>query len=690
MKKGTKIKIAFVLFMSVSLLFTVMISRHEFNKISEQEFKDIWKLKSLEFKVAYDKQLSLALQMAKSPIIIAYMEEPNNEEIRDVAFKEFEAYKKSFMADTIFWVSDRNKEYYSDMKYSYTLDPNSPDSAWYRTTLMETDVYNYNVNHDIGIDKTLCWINVVVRNAVGTPIGICGTGIPLDDFIKTLYKNIDDNISMFLYNENMEITGAKDVSLLERKTLVKDVLPASVIDNTFSSQSKDFSKSVYSDKGVVYYFDGLQELDWITVFFKKYTFVEFLRNALKPFLIFITLNGIIWLYAFFKAVFLPLKQLEEAVKELNSEEANLRKRLRAGKGTVLDVFGKAIAGFNQFIENLQSAILNTKKSNLFLIESGGRTADCIMDVVSSIDNTYDNMEIVDNSISEQMTNVTGTVRSVNNIITGISELNRMVAIQSEGGNQAIVVVEALLKNIQDVYGAVSQLVSSFGKLEESAEHGVEVQKNVTLRINEIFAESQMLQEANRVISSIASQTNLLAMNAAIEAAHAGEAGEGFSVVADEIRKLSENASKQSRTIGIQLKTILDSMAGITELSEDLKAAFGIVSDGIKNTNVMVQEISTAMEDQAAGSNQMRSVIGAVMDATMKTKSTSDAMAMENASIQQEIAALQESAVSMKGNMDMMKENTIRVRAIASALSALSNENRRSIMEISKELNKFKV
>lgn len=685
MKKSTRIKIAFVVFMVASFTFIAMHASSEFHKAANEELKSIGELKKLEFKAGFDSEVAMALQLAKSPVVIKHFEDPSNEELKALAWEEFTTFKESFLGKNIFWVSVIEKDFYSDMEFSYHVDPNNPDDYWYNLTIFETATYNFNVNYNAILDKTMLWLNVPVRNERKAVVGMVGTGIPFSDFIDVMYSTLDEKTGLYFFNNLLELTGSNGEENLADKIPITEVLPE-LVGNELYVKETSFVNTLHG----AYMLLPFQEVGWVAVLRIPFTWGEFARGSLKGIIVFFLVNLLIWLYACIKALILPLRELESAVKELNAGEANLQKRLRAGRGAVLDLFGNSISGFNQFIENLQGAITNVKKSNMSLVESGGRTADCIMDVVSSVDDTYNYMEIVDINIGEQMTNVNGTVRSINNIIREISELNKMVSIQSEGGKQAAIVVEELLRNIQDVYSAVNQLVASFGQLEESAEHGASVQKNVTLRISEIFAESQMLQEANRVISSIASQTNLLAMNAAIEAAHAGEAGQGFSVVADEIRKLSENASKQSRTIGIQLTTILDSMAGITELSEDLRSAFDIVSDGIKNTNIMVQEISTAMEEQSAGSNQMRSVVEAVMEATMKTKTTSDAMASENATIQREIEALEESAISMKGNMDMMKENTIRVRAISTALSSLSNETRRSIMNISNELEKFRV
>lgn len=685
MKKSIKIKIAFVVFTLISITFISRFARYEFHKDSMELLEGVGEIKQLEFDAGFKSEVALALQLSKSSIVIQHFENPEDETIKAIAWEEFETYMNSFLGKSIFWLSVLEKDFYSDMAFSYHVNPNNPDDYWYNLTIYETDVYNFNINYNSILNKTMLWVNVPVRNNGGAVVGMVGTGIPIGDFTDIMFSTLDEDITMYFYNQQLEITGTRGNENLADKLLITSSLP--------ELEGKELIYDELSFLNTVrgtYAFLPFKEIGWTAVLYVPYTFTQFLRHAIKPFVVFMLVNFFIWLYAVIKAFVIPMRALETAVHNLSSGEADLAKRVPSGKRTILDLFDNLIAGFNQFIENLQVAVTSVKKSNMSLVEAGGRTADCIMDVVSSIDMAYNFMLTVDDNIVKQLSNVDGTVRSAKKVISGISELNKMISIQSEGGSQAAIVVEELLRSISDVYSAVSQLVSSFDQLEESAEHGVNVQKNVTLKIGEIYAESQMLQEANRVISSIASQTNLLAMNAAIEAAHAGEAGQGFSVVADEIRKLSENASKQSRTIGVQLKTILDSMAGITELSEDLKSAFNRVSDGIRNTNIMVQEISTAMEEQSASSNQMRSVIGEVMEATMKTQTTSDVMASENASIQREIEALQDSAVSMKGNMDMMKMGAIRVQSIGTALSSLSNETRKSIMNISRELDKFKV
>ena len=686
MRKTLLLAVAFVAFVLVAGVFIGWYAWRSFSKESNELLGAIGQIKRLEYDAGFKSEVALAMQLSRSPAVVRHFESPTDPDMRAAAWEEFASYRAAFQSNVVHWLSVAEKDYYVDMEFAQRVDPNNPADFWYNKTIYETDVYNFVVNYYDVIDKTLLWVNIPVRNQGGTVVGMVGTGIPIGDYIDTMFSTLAEDVQMYFYNSQLEITGSRNHDDLANKTLLTAVMPE------LEGESLSVAETTFlNTKDGAYMFLPFTDAGWMAVLHKPYGFVDLLVNSLRPLAVLLGCGFLVWLYASVQAVVLPLRDFNRAVRNLNSQEANLGGRIEAKKRTmVVDLFGRLIAGFNQFIGGLHTIVVHVKEANLSLVEAGGRTADCVVDVVSSIESANEAMEVVDGTIRRQLASVDSTAHEVGNMVANIGELNRMVALQSEGGSRAVSVVEQMLRSVEEVHGAVRQLVESFGQLEESAEHGASAQRNVTLKIGEIYTESQMLQEANRVISSIASQTNLLAMNAAIEAAHAGEAGQGFSVVADEIRKLSENASKQSRTIGVQLKTILGSMAGITELSEELRAAFDIVSSGIRNTNIMVQGISAAMEEQSAEAGQMRGAIGDMMAATMKTQEASDAMAAENAAIRREIEALQGSAVSMKGNMEMMRESSVRVRAIAKALSSLSNETRRSIVAISGELDRFKV
>ncbi|MBR1714414.1 MAG: hypothetical protein IJ717_05665 [Treponema sp.] len=135
----------------------------------------------------------------------------------------------------------------------------------------------------------------------------------------------------------------------------------------------------------------------------------------------------------------------------------------------------------------------------------------------------------------------------------------------------------------------AKIGSSFVVLEEKAQSGIEKQGAVNEQIYEIERESKALQEANSVISGIAEMTNLLAMNAEIEAAHAGEAGKGFSVVANEIRRLAEDSGEQSRRIGEQLSKITRTIEEIVSSSKLASDALEDVFREIDCTNKIVKE-----------------------------------------------------------------------------------------------------
>jgi methyl-accepting chemotaxis protein len=218
--------------------------------------------KSLSFSAAFDSQTNLAVSIAESLVIRDHLRNPGNTELARLAFAEFNANRKSFSGNNIFWISDIDKRYYFNGKYSYTLDPVDPENVWYTPTLNQKDRFSFNVNFDIGIERTMCWINVPVYDDNRTPIGIIGTGIDLTDYINILFFGLGDDVTMLLFNSLGEITGSKDISYMERRMLISDVWESGEQVFFEAQSTKDGTSKTFVINNNAYVVSKIHRLNW--------------------------------------------------------------------------------------------------------------------------------------------------------------------------------------------------------------------------------------------------------------------------------------------------------------------------------------------------------------------------------------------------------------------------------------------
>jgi len=201
----------------------------------------------------------------------------------------------------------------------------------------------------------------------------------------------------------------------------------------------------------------------------------------------------------------------------------------------------------------------------------------------------------------------------------MEQLNEHVEEQTSSVAASSAATEEMIANIQSVTDTLSKNTQSVRELQEASEAGHASLNKVVTDIQGIARESESLMEINSVMQNIASQTNLLSMNASIEAAHAGDAGRGFSVVADEIRKLAESSSKQSKTIGGVLKSIKGSIDEITKSTGVVLGKFDAIGEGVRTVALQEDSILHSMEEQGEGSKQILQAVSNVNEITHQVR-----------------------------------------------------------------------
>jgi methyl-accepting chemotaxis protein len=414
-------------------------------------------------------------------------------------------------------------------------------------------------------------------------------------------------------------------------------------------------------------------------------------NYLRNFTLFLALGAVllaaIIIYVIARSVVNPILKISLMLKDISEGEGDLTKRLNAKSK---DEIGELANYFNLTLDKIRNLVVIIKNQAVDLSNIATELAANMTETAAAMNEISANVDSVKNQVINQSASVTETNSTMEQITININKLNDQIESQTQSVTQSSSAVEEMLANIASVTQTLMKNADNVNHLAGAAESGRSDLHVVVTDIQEIAKESEGLLEINAMMQNIASQTNLLSMNAAIEAAHAGEAGKGFAVVADEIRKLAESSGEQAKTTSVVLKKIKDSVDKITVSTEAVLKKFEAIDNGVKVVSEQEENIRNAMEEQSEGSKQVLEAVSELNSVTQKVRSGSEEMLAGSQQVIQESTNLGRISEEISNSMNEMTAGSQQITVAMNRVNDISAQNKESIATLVHEVAKFKV
>ncbi|SIQ45011.1 methyl-accepting chemotaxis sensory transducer with Cache sensor [Alkalispirochaeta americana] len=383
----------------------------------------------------------------------------------------------------------------------------------------------------------------------------------------------------------------------------------------------------------------------------------------------------------------PICRTVASLEEAARGKGDLTKRIPVD---TTDEIGLLAESFNLFTSSLEKMILQIRKSAYRLNEQGASLSSNMEETAAAVNEISANIESIAGLIDRQGTSVSESSSAVEQIDRNINELERIITQQAGAVSESSASIEEMISNIVSIGNTVGQSDERIKELVKAAEGGKEQVGAVNRHLQKVALESESLLEANKVISSVAAQTNLLAMNAAIEAAHAGQYGQGFAVVANEIRSLAEKTTQQSKATGASLKSIKGLIDGVAGTSGEAETTFAQVLEMIMTVSYLGEEIRHALEEQNTGGREILTALEKMKGLMTEVTSGAGEIGTGRATVLEEITRLREISGQVKESMTEMRAGLGEINTAITDVTSEMAENKDLIDGLASLVTQFEV